>query len=354
MAQQDPPIAALRSLLAKKVRQTADTAASSEGVVSVADIQGLEALSKLCVLAEAAAPRPTHRLLAVGVVVASLVAVSGMFFIRTGSTAVELEASVSSARFRLSERARSASMQVRSVSLMGGAISDPAQVLGPGAIGADIKAVPALGSITVQSIDLPTEATVNLERDSPTALQFDIAGPGATLQLSLHGKLLVSGKPVELKIPRSLTFTVGESRADVSFAFLPDSEVELLRLWPIDQISLFEIHQDRARKVSAIKSGSIFFEELNGQERKFREAEHIQIDGAKGNLRTVRFAKGEIGLRFDGQVAGLTTGAEKPRPLMPTWLDLARANQPLILLWGTTGYVIGVLFAILKWLDFKV
>ena len=318
----------------------------------MADVRKLEALSRLAAMAEPAAPKPSHRGIAIVFAILSLSVVSLMLFKRATKTAVELEALVTAVRFRITEPVQSRSLLVKSISVSGANISDPDEVLGRAPVGARIEADG--GAITVQHIKLSNATVVTLERDSQSALQFDINGEGAVIEVSLSGKLRVSGRPAEFKIPRSLSFTTGASPADIRFVFPGDADADLFRQWPIDSLSTFEADESRTRRVSSIKSGAIFFEELNSQERKLREAEHIQFGAVDGRIRTARFTKGEIALRFDGTIQGLTTGAGDPRPLMPTWLDLARANQPLVLLWTTAAYIIGVLFAILKWLDFNV
>ena len=107
--------------------------------------------------------------------------------------------------------------------------------------------------------------------------------------------------------------------------------------------------------MSAILSGSLFFEELNGQEYKLRPAEGLRIElGKKGTLRTASLQPGKIALRYNGLVHGLWTSAGvEERSLMPNWFEYLRARQPVWLLLGTITAALGLAQSLLKWMKLE-
>ena len=55
-------------------------------------------------------------------------------------------------------------------------------------------------------------------------------------------------------------------------------------------------------------------------------------------------------MKFHGWVKDLSSGTvANPVNLMPTYFEWLRARQPLWLLWGAVGSVLGVTMALLKW-----
>ena len=126
---------------------------------------------------------------------------------------------------------------------------------------------------------------------------------------------------------------------------------------PVDRLALARVEQYGAgsRQVSAILSGSLFFEELNGQEYKLRPAEGLRIElGKKGTLRTASLQPGKIALRYNGLVHGLWTSAGvEERSLMPNWFEYLRARQPVWLLLGTITAALGLAQSLLKWMKLE-
>jgi hypothetical protein len=336
----------LRRLLDSRLKRCADRALD-QGQLAAEEVAEVDALSKLCSLADSAQARRSHRVQVTVVGLLILALVSVMLFKRAGTTVVELEATADSLRFQATDTARGSSIRVAGFSISGAKIIDAESVLDPDAAAARIDAPPGGGTITVQDVRVGKGGRVSLERESPTALRMDLSR--GVVALSIHGKLVIANRTVEVRFPRAITFSADEAPASVSMVFAPDSEAQLFRHVSVDRLSMLEVRDDR--EVSAIRAGTIFFESLNGQERKVREAEHLELAGVDGKLRTVSFGKDGIQLRFDGKVADLRKGVPpNSASIMPTWLELARAQQPLVLLWSTTATVVGLALGFLRWL----
>jgi hypothetical protein len=107
----------------------------------------------------------------------------------------------------------------------------------------------------------------------------------------------------------------------------------------------------RQPRCRSILSGSIYFEELNGQELKVRPGEEIRFENSQGEIESLELKEDGVVFQFRGRVHGMTAGsAETSRSLMPTWLDWLKARRGLYLLWGTAVYLFGLIVGVLRWL----
>ena len=125
----------------------------------------------------------------------------------------------------------------------------------------------------------------------------------------------------------------------------------------IQDLSLLRIDDRRGpdglpvRRVSTILSGTIYFEELNGQQLKLRPGEVIQLEGSTGEIASLVLKDNNIAIQFQGRVRGFTAGPSESRhSLMPTWLEWLKARQGSTLLWGTAIYLFGLVASVLRWL----
>jgi len=142
---------------------------------------------------------------------------------------------------------------------------------------------------------------------------------------------------------------------DLTFLALPQ-KISPMPL-AIQDLSLLRIEDRRGleglpvRRVSTILSGTIYFEELIGQELKLRSGEAIRFEGSEGQIEMLELKNDHIAFQFHGRVRGLTTGSSGiGRSLMPTWLEWLKARRGLYLLWGTAIYLFGLIAGVLRWL----
>ncbi len=116
-----------------------------------------------------------------------------------------------------------------------------------------------------------------------------------------------------------------------------------------------------------MRGGSLIFEELAAREHKLRDGEELVPGGVTGNARMGGFEGGEFKLRFDGDVRGAGYWAQTRgggeggleagpkgyrRNLMPSVFDYWRSRQPVLMLWGAAGSLLGLVLTALRW--FKV
>jgi hypothetical protein len=94
----------------------------------------------------------------------------------------------------------------------------------------------------------------------------------------------------------------------------------------------------------------LYFTELNSREYPLRIGEGLQFEQSGGQMRDLTMEDGQLALKFHGYVREMTTGWEESREnLMPSWLEWLSARHGLTLLWGTTLYIFGVAFGVLRW-----
>jgi hypothetical protein len=145
-----------------------------------------------------------------------------------------------------------------------------------------------------------------------------------------------------------------QTNLDLTFPTLPapsfSSQIN------VADISLFRIaeHSDTketiVRRVSTILNGTVYFESLDGMERKLRPAEGIRFASSKGEIRTLDLDDSGLAVKFHGYVSGLDTGSDNERrSLMPTLLEWLRAQHGLLLLWGSALYLFTIAATVLRW-----
>jgi hypothetical protein len=181
------------------------------------------------------------------------------------------------------------------------------------------------------------------------------------LQGALNGPVRagLAGAPVrelDFASPKPIVLAGGSEdlALDLTFSAMPQAPV--VPQLQVGDLSVLRIDQflslDRTlvTRLSTILSGTLFFESLNGEERRLRGGELLQFEHSNGELRTVELAAHQIGWKFHGRVRGMTTGTgEGRRSLMPTCLEWLRARHGLTLLWATSAYVFALIAGALRW-----
>jgi hypothetical protein len=220
------------------------------------------------------------------------------------------------------------------------------------------------GSVTLETVILPANARVRLHWDDG-ALRLSLQRAAVELQASLYGpiEVAVAGQGVQhldLASPQPALFHPAPNGADLDLR-LAGSGKRIFAV-PLSADSISFIQVDRAgdeartlvRRTSSILSGSLYFEALNGQERKLRPGEMLELFGARGAITELRVEPGHLTLRYQGSVEGITIGAGESRwNLMPTWLEWLKARRGAWLLWGTAVYLFGLAMGFLRWLGKK-
>ena len=364
----------LRQLLVQRTAAAVDAARARDGEVSPTELESLERLSRLLDLRDKVAPKVPQRPWTVAIVlVLTLLLLSVLLFVRPHRTAIELEVDTTQVSFTvpteqlLFERMDLTSLEASGLSRillpptltakLDGAISAPAppitltatEINGRrGSIGiAQIRPTGASG-VRLALLDLGGQYRLSL-RNAVNAIEVGVFGP---VNVAVGG---VGETLVDFVAPKGIVLEPGET-VNLDFAFRDPSRAEATPQVPVLTPSFRQVDQygDRqlsiVRTLSTVLGGNLYFESLGGATRQLRSGEALRFGEATGEMRTMRLRPDRLSLNFHGQVSDMTSGdgAER-RSLMPTWLELLRAQHGLGLLWGSTLYLAGVAMGVLRW-----
>jgi hypothetical protein len=370
---------ALRSEIATAVREeTADG-----GSVPAARMARIERLAKLLQLASSSKAQPVRkRWPLVVVAVATLVLLSLLLFTHVPSTEIELEVTVDQADFNLpasqaltrtlttSTLGMSGLRQARAPGLQAGDAIDltsVAQVITPTTT-AHLVTDPSQehrAAITLAPLVYSQDTRLRVQSiGEDDALRISWAARSQTIQADLSGavKLSLDAGVVQryvLSSPRPLLLYADGETVDLDLR--PDKPDRSMFEDQLQATGLSFSRVDQSldpvntilRRVSSIKSGTLYLESLGGQERQVRDGELLEFDESSGIIRSLRLTDAGLVLRFRGTVSGMRTGwGDAQRSLMPSLLEWLKAQHGLSLLWGAALYVLGISVSLMKWLGF--
>ena len=331
--------------------------------LSADELAQLELLSRLKTIRDDVAPSRKSWWPAVALAV-TLAVLSALLFIRVPETDVELDLAVTELDFNLArDQAVWEPMRVDALGISGvSSIQAPSGWRSP----SDASALRIAGSATLAPVVLPTGARMGL-RSTGVAREYALSfqAPQVELDAGVTGPLTVAfaGAPaykVDVQAPEAIVMRSGQEQADIDFLlpsvpaspFVPELRVQNLYLSRIDEFT--EGSQTIVRRISTILSGKLYFESLGGSARSIRAGEALRFENSSGEFRELRLKDGQVELQFHGRVRGMTTGVdEDQRSIMPTCLDWLRARHGLILLWGSTLYLFGLIASAMRWWGYK-
>jgi len=374
----EPEANQLRELLRAKAKDLQDEAIRSGGLVSIDGVEALRRLSNLVEISDAQRPKPSRRLwLLITAFALTLLIASILLFVRPKNTTVEMDLRVDEVSFTLSNRqilneqfylSQLGVSGLRRVQIPRASGLDESMLVS----GHDFDSGVALsvgaeqqlqGQLSLPELVLPVHTRV-LVRKTEARGQYRIAlqGEGFDLTANVNGPVrlnLTRGRERQVSFlsPKAVVFEPQSRQVnlDLTFATLPQ-KVSATPL-AIQDLSLVRVEDRRGleglpvREISTILSGSIYFEELNGQELRLRSGEAIRLKGSTGEIDVLEFKDDEIIVQFHGNVQGMTAGAsEIGRSVMPTWLEWLKARRGFYLLWGTAIYLYGLIAGVMRWL----
>jgi hypothetical protein len=200
--------------------------------------------------------------------------------------------------------------------------------------------------VWIQGSVNPRQVRLVINSDQDVEVQASLLGP---LQLAGYG---VAPQTVDFKLPRPVLFRSERSTMTLDLMASEDESIRFAPTLLVEGLAFYRVTHadDRARRVSSLKSGFLYLTALNGTEERLREGQELRLDQVRGEIRTIQLGPGSLGLRFHGDVGGMETGSyEDPRNLMPGWLEWLRARHGASLLWGTALYIFGLVTAALRW-----
>jgi hypothetical protein len=310
------------------------------------------------------------------VVFTTLALVSVLFFARVRSTEIQLDVETTRADFVVSGRqavfhavvlSRLGIGRLRAADVPRARDRD-AQVVRSDGDDIAVQIAPATagdrtGAITLQDLVLPPATTVSLTHPGiPQPHRIELSAAPSEIHVALSGPtaLGITGagrRTLDFEVPSDLTLHPGQSGTFIDLELPAAARGELARQLGARNLALQDVDESAdgtdtiVKRVSAILGGTLFFEALDGQQRKLRAGETLQFARSEGELRTVRLEAGGIALTFIGTVEGMTVGKDHNQvSLMPTWLEWLKARHGLGLFWGAAVYLCGLAVTAFKWL----
>jgi len=374
----EPEANQLRRLLFAKTKALEHETISSDGVVPHERLEILRRLSSLVEISEGQRRKPpVARWPLIMAFAFTLAIASILLFLRPKSTTVEMDLRVNEVSFVLSSR-QVLSEQLR-LSALG--VSGLRKIQMPRARGSNESALvsgrdfnssasiavgreqQSEGQLSLPELILLPQTRVSLTKtESPGQYRVALQGQGLELNANVSGPIrlgLAGGDERLLSFlsPKAIVFEpqAQQINLDLTFVALPQK----ISPAPLDvqELSLLRVENRRGpeglpvRELSTVLSGSIYLEELNGEEHKLRSGEAIRMKATSGQVDVLELSDEQIHLRFHGDVEGMTAGASNVgRSLMPTWLEWLKARRGLFLLWGTAIYLYGLIGGVMRWI----
>lgn len=368
----------LRQLLLDRTSAAVEKAVRSGGEIAEDEVAALGRLARLVEHRKAAeAPQPRRPWLLVVLCASTLLIASVLLFARVPETEVELEIGATEVSFSLpTQQVLFENMSLSSLGVSGlrrvilpeVADGEPGETDTPGPdedAAVRLEAVDdgaRRGTIGIAAIVPGAGTEVWLRRaDQPGQYRLSLRNAKGPIQVDVKGPLRIAatGTPartIDVVSPRAVVLEPGPAVVDLDLTFVDLAGAAMTSQVPIERLAMRRVDEfgDRGlsivRTISTIVSGTLFFESLNSLERPLRSGEALRFERSSGEMRTVRLEPGHLTMSFHGWVGGMKTGSdESPRNLMPTWLDWLRARHGLSLLWGTSVYLFGIGFAIVRW-----
>jgi hypothetical protein len=372
----------LRRLIRREIEAAREDVLAAGGDVSAEQVARLEQLSRLLQLSEAAQPlAPRRRWVLAAALVGTLVVVSVLLFARVAETEVELDLALEDAAFVLA--VDQVMTDVINVSTLDAGDFRNIQLPvmpGDGAPGesAEAQAGDAIrigvashgnrtGIVSLMPLALAAESRVRIRHTGrPYGYRFSLEGDDLELQIGVQGPVEIglAGAPLvahDYATPRSIQLRSAVDPVDLDLifpealqpVFLPQLVVTGLTFSRIDEFA--DLERTLVRRISTIRSGTLYLEELNGRAVPLRAGEALRFDEVRGHMRILQLHENHITLQFRGRVRGMRTGwDEVRRSLMPTYLEWLKERHGLILLWGTTLYLFGIISGLLRWWGVRV
>ena len=353
----------LRQLLAKQLCEAEAEAVRNGGVISESALRDATRLAQLVELQDKLKSPPRRPRLPIAVVfVFTLLLASILFFARVHETGIDLQVVLSEVQLSFSAaRPWTDAMQLSSLGASGlNDVTGPAgaEAVPRSSIKLNVASGQQPGQLTLAPIFLPANGRVWLRAsDVPGSYRMSIQAKDPQFRADVLGQINIAGiGAVEtFRTPQGFLLTGGSRETELEFIFLNKEQNPFVQHLPLQTISMSSVEQfndgDRvsARKISSVISGVLYFESLDGRERKLRQGETLEIQPAMGVLERIGVADGKIVLEFHGTVTSIKTGDDSRTDLMPTCLEWLQARHGLSLMWGTGIYLFGLVMGGLRW-----
>jgi hypothetical protein len=364
----------LRNVLREKTESLSQEALKNPEQIDAQKIAALKCLARIVAIGDNIKPPPMHKRWPVAaILVVVLLIVSGLLFVPVRSTEIELDSALTKVVFELSkpnillEGIKVSELRVselRNFQLPPtGEQGEQTVSLSDGKLRVAVGENPnSPGIITLGGVDLPAGTRVEVSwTEIPDQCRLTLEVPQ---QSQLNPKVVVRGtiqiicssvrEPMDFNTssPRPIQMQPVANRVTFNLILPKETKTLFALQLPVENLGFTQTKQFASYPfaVSTILSGKLYLIELNGREYPLRSGEGLRFKQSEGLLRVLTFQKDQLALQFQGSVRGMSTGWEKNRTnLMPTCLEWLKAQQGLVLLWGATFVLFGLLDRVFKW-----
>jgi hypothetical protein len=358
----------LRQLLAKQLSEAEAEAVRNEGVVSESALRDAIRLAQLVEIQDKLKGPVRRQRWPIAVVFAfTLLLASILFFTRVHETGIDLQVVLSEVELSFSvDRPWTDAMQLSSLGASGlNDVTGPggAEAVPRGSIRLSVAPGQQPGQLTLAPIFLPANSRVWLRTsDVAGSYRMSIQAKDAQFRADVLGQINIAGTGAvqTFRSPQGFLLSGGSRETELELAFLNGEQNPFIQHLPLQTISMCSVEQFNdgdhvsARKISSVISGVLYFEALDGRERKLRQGETLEIQPATGVLERISVADGKVALEFHGTVTAIKTGDDNRTDLMPTCLEWLQARHGLSLMWGTGIYFFGLVLGVLRWAGARV
>ena len=357
----------LEAALEREIDKLARETLKSRGAPPKHQIESLSRLRQLVEMSSREQNPWRGRGIAAAALALSLATVSLLLWLRVGATEIFADLELSQVSFRLtSDDVLIGSAQLQSLTVTG---FHSAKIPSSGQWGGmmltpenspstsfRLAAVGAESRLNLGAVELLAGTRVWIE-PRPAGCRLAIEGQDLEITASLLGKIDLDGdlerSVVRFEFPKQAEFFADEGVLEIDLTLGDADSLSFTRQLPVAGLGFDQVRSFGRldRVISAVRSGSLYFLDLNGKEEKLRTSQLLSMANDYGRLRRIEIEPRVVRLEFQGHVEDLETGSEdNPLSLMPSWLQWLRARHALFSLWAGAIWLFGLIMATIKWL----
>lgn len=215
-------------------------------------------------------------------------------------------------------------------------------------------------SISLSQIIVPGSSKISIERPNDSSVFRLSLYNKKRIDIDLRGALNLSFQyderlPISFNVPQRITCYFKDKLNPIDLKprklpvrVIPQLEINKLSLHHTEEY--IDFNSSIIKPVSAIQSGTIYFESLGGKKKELRHGELLNVQVKEGSLTMLTIHKNYIHINFQGIVKRLESGATATkRSLMPSYLEWLFENHTLGLLWGSAIYLFGLIVTFINW-----
>jgi hypothetical protein len=214
--------------------------------------------------------------------------------------------------------------------------------------------------ITLSALAAASGTTITISKEPARArlltLHFDDRAMRLAATLSGAFPVQTDSGGVWLRYPKATRIEPDREGAAADVSIEVPEQNETFFVVPLGLADLRPFHADLDRRVSGegnardtvstLRSASLSFSSIGGEELKVHPTEVLRLEGLKrGRLRALGLTKDAIEADFTGSVSRVTLDG---RSVMPSLFDVLRKQHTLAAIWGALGTLFGVTWGVVR------